>query len=158
MDRRTITALVLCMLVFALFTAMQTKYLPKPVPRPTAATADSAAAPVAAPPVAGLPPATGSAIAPATPAPAVPAVPAVETRRVTLETELYRATFNSLGARLESFELKHYSAAWGASRFGRNPHGRPGPGKEVPEGDRVEMRGAPLFAFDLGSDAARRSL
>ncbi|MEY4070295.1 MAG: protein translocase subunit YidC [Candidatus Eisenbacteria bacterium] len=158
MDRRTTIALVLCMLVFALFTAMQTKYMPKPVPRPTTAVADSGATPVAAPPVAGLPSTTTTGIAPAAPESAVPAVPAVETRRVTLETDLYRATFNSLGARLESFELKHYSAAWGTSRFGRNPHGRPGPGKEVPAGDRVELRGAPLFAFDLGSDAARRSL
>ena len=30
MDRRTTFALLLCMLVFALFTALQTKYMPKP--------------------------------------------------------------------------------------------------------------------------------
>ena len=154
MDRRTTFALLLCMLVFALFTALQTKYMPKPDPK-AAATALKQAGPM---PVAGTPATTPVPAATEAAASALPATPAVPVQHVVLETPLYRATFSNLGARLESFELKRYSAAWGASRFGANPHGRPAHDREVGEGDRVQLRSTPLFAFDLGSGAAVRSL
>jgi YidC/Oxa1 family membrane protein insertase len=150
MDRRTTLALVLCMLVFAVFTALQGRFAPKPKP---AATADSSAV-----------------AAPATPAPAAPTTPvaapaggalasaaptsAVTPRTFVLETPLYRATFSNIGARLQSVELKRFAAAWGASRYGANPKARPKRGNEVPEGDRVVLGGGsgnPAFAFDLGS-------
>ena len=158
MDRRTTVALVLCMLVFALFTALQSRFMPKPKPKaPITATAPTAPADSALPAAgasasgAGAPAASGGA-------PVVPAVPAVAARSVVIETPLYRATFSNIGARLQSFELKRYAASWGRSRYGDNSGHRPKRGELVPEGDRVELRGAPAFAFDLGSGASLRSL
>ena len=144
------------MLVFAAFTALQSRFMPKPRPKPAVvASADSASpagvdsasrgnVPLAS--VASVP-----VVALATTAPVAP-------RTVVIETPLYRATFSNIGARLQSVELKRYAAAWGASRFGDNPGRRPKHGDEVPVGDRVELRGAPAFAFDLGSGPALRSL
>lgn len=158
MDRRTTTALLLCMLIFALFTALQSKYMPKPVPKPAVAAADSAAKAAGAAPTSAPVAGASTTTAAATSSSAAPVAPVVEARRVVLETPLYRATFSNIGARLESVELKRYAAAWGASRFGENPHGRPKNGQEVAEGDRVTLSSAPLFAFDLGSGTALRSL
>jgi YidC/Oxa1 family membrane protein insertase len=155
MDRRTTLALVLCMLVFALFTALQARFTPKPRPKPpVVATAPAAGTDTASRAIGGAPapPAPTAAASP------VLATPAVAPRSVVLETPLYRATFSNIGARLQSFELKRYAAAWGRSRFGDNPGRRPKRGGLVPEGDRVELRGAPAFAFDLGSGPSFRSL
>src|SRR5580765_2886688 len=153
MDRRTTFALVLCMLVFAVFTALQSRYMPKPKPKPPV--------PVTAP-VAGTenPAPAGSAPPSGTPGEtsAVPRTPAIPPRSVVIETPLYRASFSNIGARLQSFELKRYAASWGRSRFGDKPGHRPKRGELVPEGDRVELRGAPAFAFDLGSGPALHSL
>ena len=159
MDRRTTFALLLCLLVFAAFTAMQMRFAPKPVPKP----AESTTAPA---PGTASSPATPAAPAPSAGAPAVqpgsaslaPATPAVAEREVVLETPLYRATFSNIGARLQNLELKRYSAAWGATRFAENPGKRPKHGHEVPAGDRVELRGSPAFAMDLGTNAGLRSL
>lgn len=147
------------MLVFALFTALQTKYMPKPKPKPVVATAP-AVTPDSTAPVTGAPltPPAATAAPAAGTASAVPATPAVPPRTVVLETPLYRAEFSNIGARLQSFELKRYAASWGVSRFGDNPGKRPKRGSEVPDGDRVELRGAPAFAFDLGSGTNLRSL
>jgi YidC/Oxa1 family membrane protein insertase len=157
MDRRTTFALLLCLLVFAAFTAMQMRFAPKPVPKPAA----SATAPgMASTPASPETPAPGAA-APAVNAASAslaPATPAVPEREVVLETPLYRATFSNIGARLRNVELKRYSAAWGATRFAENPGKRPKRGHEVPAGDRVELRGTPAFAMDLGSNAGLRSL
>ena len=87
-----------------------------------------------------------------------PATPAVAEREFVLETPLYRATFSNIGARLQNVELKRYSAAWGASRFAEFPGKRPKRGPRGPGGDRVELRGTPAFAMDLGSNAGLRSL
>ena len=161
MDRRTAIALALCLLVFAVFTALQSKYMPKRRPVPPVAGAPGSAAP---PPAAGgTPAAPGAERAPvnptaanATPVPA--ATPVIPERTVVLETPLYRATFSNIGARLVSFELKRYAAAWGASRYNEHAGQRPKRGQEVPAGDRVELTGSPSFAFDLGSGASLRSL
>ncbi len=161
MDRRTTIALLLCMLIFAGFTALQAKYMPKPKPLPAAAAAP--ATPAGAPPTAAVPAPVGAMGTPVTmsdpKAPAsVPATPVVEARTYLVETSLYRATFSNIGARLLSFELKRYSAAWGKSAYAEHHTKRPKRGDEVPEGDRVELRASPLFAMDLGSGAALRSL
>ncbi len=147
------------MLVFAAFTALQTKYMPKPRPKPVVATAP-ALTPESAVPAAGTPATGAPAVAPlaAGAGSVAPATPAVPPRTVVVETPLYRATFSNIGARLQTFELKRYAASWGASRFGENHAKRPKRGDEVPEGDRVELRGAPAFEFDLGSGATLRSL
>lgn len=148
------------MLIFAGFTALQSKYMPKPVPKP-AASATEATPPAGTPPTGAVPAPAGTTAAPApvaAPVAAAPAMPMVEARTYVVETPLYRATFSNIGARLLSFELKRYSAAWGKSSFAENPKHRPKHGELVPEGDRVELRSTPLFAFDLGSGAAIRSL
>ena len=173
MDRRTALALALCLLIFAVFTALQAKFAPKPLPGARAG-APGAAAPGATtggspggsgsaasggtaagggPPAAQAP--AGTSTAGAAPAPAAPPMPA---RTVVVETPLYRATFSNIGARLRSFELKRYAAAWGESRYAEHPSHRPKRGQEVPAGDRVALRGEPAFALDLGSGAALRSL
>ena len=158
MDRRTTIALAACLLVFALFTVLQARYAPKPKPAPPVAGAPNATGTpnAAAPGPAGTTPAT--ATTPATIAPAAPATPQVAEQKVVLETPLYRATFSNVGARLESFELKRYAAAWGESRYAEHPGQRPKRGTEVPAGDRVRLAGSPSFAFDLGSGPAFHSL
>lgn len=157
MDRRTPIALILCVLLFALYVAGQSKWGPKPVPvkRPVAAAPATPSAPGDSAPAAAtqLPLQPGDA-----PVASTPVTPEVPARDVVIETPLYRATFSNIGARLTSFELKRYAAAWGASRFGDNPGKRPKRGEMVAEGDRVELKGAPTFAFDLGSGATLRSL
>ena len=65
MDRRTAIALALCLLVFAVFTALQSKYMPKRRPVPPVAGAPGSAAP---PPAAGgTPAAPGAERAPVNP-------------------------------------------------------------------------------------------
>ena len=166
MDRRTTLALAICLLVFALFTALQARYAPKPKLPPRAGSAASGAptdtsghaaggAPGPATSPAGSAGTPGQGAAPASPVLAVAAAPA---RTVVLETPLYRATFSSIGARLMSFELKRYAAAWGESRYAEHPGRRPKFGREVPAGDRVLLRSEPAFAFDLGSGTSLRSL
>ena len=162
MDRRTTIALLLCLLVFALFTALQARYTPKPKPNPNPV----AGAPNGAPPAGstGTPPPSGAATqrGNAAPAPAAslaaPATPRVPEQLTVLETPLYRATFSNIGARLTSFELKRYAAAWGESRYADHPSRRPKRGQDVPGSDRVELSGEPAFAFDLGSGTSLRSL
>jgi len=160
MDRRTIIALLLCLLVFAGFTALQMQFAPKPVPKPAATATAPGATTAPAAPAAPVSETSGAAAkaSPTSLAPATPVVPMVEERDVVLETPLYRATFSNLGARLKNVELKRYSAAWGATRFAENPGKRPKRGQEVPAGDRVELRGTPAFAMDLGTNAGLRSL
>ena len=152
MDRRTITALLLCLVVFAAFTALQSRFMPKPAPKPNPAAVDTSFSAVPAPtsPVAPVP----GAIQAATPL-AVAAIPA---RDVVIETPLYRATFTNIGARLKNVELKRYAAAWGRSLYAENPGHRPKRGELVPEGDRVALAGEPAFALDLGAGPAMRSL
>ena len=160
MDRRTTIALALCLVIFALFTVLQAKYAPRPKPQtpavgaPNASSAPNVATP--APPAAGS--TSGGTATPAVPGAIAPATASLPERLVVLETPLYRATFSNIGARLRSFELKRYAAAWGESRFAEHPGQRPKRGTEVPPGDRVELAGSPSFAFDLGSGAGLRSL
>ncbi|HXS82868.1 MAG TPA: membrane protein insertase YidC [Methylomirabilota bacterium] len=162
MDRRTTIALALCLLVFALFTALQTKYAPKPKPpvagAPNGAPAQGAAPATGTPAPAATGGAAGTPSAATPPALAPAATPATPEQLVVLETPLFRATFTNIGARLVSYELKRYAAAWGESRYAEHPGKRPTRDHEVPPGDRVRLEGAPSFAFDLGSGPALRSL
>jgi len=164
MDRRTTIALALCLLVFALFTVLQTRFAPRPKPLPPAAGAPAApsspgaSAPSQTPGAAARPGAVSETPAAANAMPATAATPASPEQLVVLETPLYRATFSSIGARLQSYELKRYAAAWGESRYADHPGKRPSRGREVPSGDRVRLTGTPSFAFDLGSGAALHSL
>lgn len=157
MDRRTLLALALSLVIFAAFTALQARYAPKPAPKRPVATAtaagDSAGAPVATP----APP-DAAAIPELAPDTAATAAPSLPEQRTVVETPLYRAEFTNRGARLVGFELKRYAAAYGASNFHATPSKRPKPGAEVASGDRVHLDGGPTFALDLGSGASQRSL
>jgi YidC/Oxa1 family membrane protein insertase len=157
MDRRTALALALALLIFAAFTALQARYAPK---RPLVHPADSVrtAAPLtpgAAPMAPGaLAPSSAAALAPAAPL----AVPAVPEQRSVVETPLYRAEFSNRGARMLSFSLKRFGAAYGASNYADHPEHRPHHGQDVPAGDRVQLDGEPTFGVDLGSGPGLRSL
>jgi YidC/Oxa1 family membrane protein insertase len=163
MDRRTTLALALCLLVFALFTALQAKFGTKPKP-PVTGAPNGAPAKAGAPAATATAPQPGPGGAPSAPSGATTsslapaATPAIPEQLVVLETPLFRATFSNIGARLLSYELKRYAAAWGESRFAEHPGKRPKRGHEVAPGDRVRLAGEPSFAFDLGSGASLRSL
>lgn len=152
-------ALLLCLLVFAGFTALQMQFAPKPKPAASTPPVSATAPGATTAPASGTAP-TADASAPVTPSPAAltPATPAVEEREYVLETPLYRATFSNLGARLKGVELKRFAAAWGASRYSENPGLRPKGGDEVPVGDRVSLSGTPAFGIDLGTSLGLRSL
>ena len=144
------------MLVFAVFTLLQTRYAPK---RPVPAVAATDSSLVAAPADTNTP-GTPAVVPPSSAAnlgTSAPPAP-VEARTIVVETALYRATFSNLGARLVSVELKHYASAHGRSQYSEFPGRRPKQGEEVPEGDRVVLGGEPSFGIDVGSGANRRSL
>jgi len=152
MDRRTLTALALALIVFAAFSALQARYAPKPVPRHAPDSLQAVAgAPIVAESLASAPPG-GS------PAPPPVATSAVPVKHYVIETPLYRAEFTNRGARMLSMELKRFAAERGRSNFGEHPDRRPKRGQEVPEGDRVTLGGEPTFGIDFGSGAAVRSL
>src|SRR6266702_3983890 len=128
MDRRTALALALALIVFALFTALQARYAPKrPIVHPDTLRASAPAAPANAPPAApaALAPAASGAAAALAPPPGLP-----ETHPV-IETPLYRAEFSNRGARLVSFSLKRFGAAYGASNYASHPERLPHPGHDV---------------------------
>ncbi len=148
------------MVVFAAFTVLQSKFAPPPpkqpvVPVSTSASRDSSAAAAALRDTGSAPAASlGATTATGATAP----TPAVDARTYVLETPLYKATFRNIGARLESFELKHFAAAHGTSNYAEHPNLRPRRGTEVPEGDRVNLAGEPAFGLDLGQGETLRSL
>ncbi len=171
MDRRTIVFVVLLMMVFLFYQPLLKmaglgQYVEPPRrPVPTAldtmrtdTAASRAAAPVTAPPSS-----QAGAAGTAPPGPAqLTSLPSfartgVIEKRWTLETPLYRAEFTNRGARLLAVEFKRYVAAHGVSAKNGRPLRVPA-GREVPAGDRVVLAGGPLFAVDLGSGAALRSL
>lgn len=162
MDRRTLIAVALCLLVFVFYQPLLRmvglgKYLepPKragapetPVATTPAPAADSSAAPAPAP-AAAEPASIG--ITPAV------ANEGVLERTLRMETPLYDAVFSSRGARLVSFTLKRYATPHGLTgRSGGRISVRPG--ADVPEGDRVTLASDPVFGVDLGSGDHLRSL
>lgn len=151
MDRRTSLALALCLVIFALFTALGQKYAPKPLPkRPLAAGT------AAAPQVPGsLAPADTSSPA-AHAVAAAKAASSIAEKHSVIETPLYRAEFTNEGARLLSVELKKYGSSYGKSEYLKHPDRLPKRGEDVPAGDRVTLGGEPAFALDLGSGSAKR--
>jgi YidC/Oxa1 family membrane protein insertase len=178
MDRKTVIAVALCLVVliaypFLLKTFGLDRYL-RPAEPPRSAAVDSLArdssgvlpppgvtpaSPRAASPSAASSPASALAGGSNAQLSATPfATPSSELERsVHIETPLYRAEFSSRGARLLSFELKHYASAHGA--WTSDPTAkRPKPGKIVPSEDRVALAASPAFGVDLGSGPGLRSL
>lgn len=165
MDRRTLIAVLMCIVIYAAWMAalhfygLDRRATPLPVAITAAdsmRTADSLRIERGgtAVPLSENPP----TLAPSTPAkPAeirLPvAAPAVLEREYAIETPLYRAVFSNHGARLQSIELKRYATALAAARKGGPRHG-----DEVSPGDRVVLAGTPSFGVDLGAAANQRSL
>jgi YidC/Oxa1 family membrane protein insertase len=155
MDRKTLIAVVICLLLFMAYPfllrwAGLDKYLSPAQTRPTATalrdTTAHAARATALADTTHVLPASGTA---AQTAPA-----ASPERLIMVETPLYRALFSTRGARVVSVELKRYATATGPAH---KPGGRrPRPGEAWPDADRVVLDGGPTFALDVGSGAARR--
>ncbi|MBI5710439.1 MAG: membrane protein insertase YidC [Candidatus Eisenbacteria bacterium] len=166
MDRRTVIAVILCLLFLVFYQPLLRmagfgKYL-EPSRRPTPAAVDTTHADSLAR-VQSAAESARAAGGPAAHAPAVfaplpiaAAAGALE-KTSSIETPLYRATFTNRGARLLSVELKRYVSAHGVSSAGGKPR-RVKPGHAVPPGDRVVLAGGPLFGVDLGSSAGLRPL
>ena len=108
MERRALIAVVISLgiLIFYQEVVLRRFYTPRTAaPTTEGAEEEAPALPTpAATPLAAQPPALVEEPAPAPP-------PSADARHITVDTPLYRATFTSLGARLESFALKKYRAA-----------------------------------------------
>jgi YidC/Oxa1 family membrane protein insertase len=157
MDRRTLIAVALCLIVFLAYPFILRllgldHYLRPQRPSPPDERAEIAARDTAEVRPAAPPAAAREAERPdAAGAPFGAPEPGSE-RLIVVETPLYRAWFTTRGARLLEVELKRYATprARGA--------GRPKRGDVLPEGERVRLAGRPAFGVDLGSGEDRRSL
>src|SRR5579862_2762250 len=129
MERRALIAVVISLVVLVVY---QEFILKRWYPPPTPEEASSESAPVA-------PAANPQASAPLLDEAAQAEKPSREGQRIRVETDLYIATFNTAGARLESFQLKNYQTTVDPG----SPLQEtvvPGQGGELPFG--VELRGA----------------
>jgi YidC/Oxa1 family membrane protein insertase len=102
-QRRVLLAIAISLLIVALYQELIVRRLyptPEAAPGPTAASA-----PAAAPQPAAQPDTTADTAA----KPAVAPELAARAQDVVVDTDLYRATFTTLGARLKGLELKRYS-------------------------------------------------
>jgi len=102
-QRRVLLAIVISLAIVVLYQELIVRRL---YPTPEQPAPESQASPAAAARPADAPPSPDSPAAPA--APAFPAALAAEARDVVVDTDLFRATFTTLGARLKSLELKRY--------------------------------------------------
>lgn len=103
MDKRTLLAIALSILILVIYQEWVTRYYGPPPSPPPAVKQETEKPPVAEP---AVPP-------PTAPAPAKQVVPvelpvAKSAKEVRVETDNYIAVFTTLGARLKSFKLKHY--------------------------------------------------
>jgi YidC/Oxa1 family membrane protein insertase len=120
MDKRTILAVVLSVVIITASFVIQSVFFPTSLPQPAAApTAPAAPAPPAAPAApAPLPsaPQGGPIAAPAAPdaQPALAPVQEAPVRSVALSTPVFDATFSTRGAVLTSLKLKAYKEADGS--------------------------------------------
>ena len=99
-QRRVLLAIAVSLIIVVLYQELVVRrfYPTQDQPTPVAEASPAAA------PAPGEPPRKADAPA----APVVPAEAAAQARDVVVDTDLYRATFTTLGARLKGFELKHY--------------------------------------------------
>jgi YidC/Oxa1 family membrane protein insertase len=106
MDKRTLIAIALSILILVIYQEMVTRYYGPP-PSPPSEVTKEAEKPAAA---------DRAATPPTAPAPAKQAMPvelpvAKSAKDVRVETDNYIAVFTNLGARLKSFKLKHYRSS-----------------------------------------------
>jgi YidC/Oxa1 family membrane protein insertase len=165
MDRRTLVAVVLCVLLFIFYQPLLRlaglgKYLEPARPAATETTPPRDTASSSSTPAPATTPAAGTSPgAPGTDLAVTP--PIVSTgalaRALRLETPLYDAVFSTRGARLVSVTLKQFATPHGASaRKGKRVVAKPD--HEVPDGDRVTLFSDPVFGVDLGAGDHLRSL
>jgi YidC/Oxa1 family membrane protein insertase len=102
-QRRVLLAIVISLLIVALYQELVVRRL-YPTPEATPPAEEASPAAPGAEPAAGEKPATADAAA----APAVPPELAANARDIVVDTDFYRATFTTLGARLKGLELKRY--------------------------------------------------
>src|SRR5881394_2646525 len=154
MDRKTLIAVVICLLLFMAYPFLLRwaglDHYMSPQTRPNATAArDTSARATRATALAESTQATGAE------GMAAPAAPALAPERlIMVETPLYRALFSTRGAKVVSVELKRYATATGPAHQKGGRLARPG--EAWPEADRVVLDGGPTFALDLGSGAPRR--
>jgi len=132
MEKRAVIAVVVSIAILLFF-----QYLIFPRFQPPAEEGNSETP--SAEPTNASPPAAGEAPDLAVPAPTQPSAAAAAARRVTVESDLYTATFTTNGARLQSFRLKKYLTTV-ASDSPFQETVIPGEHDELPFG--VELRGA----------------
>lgn len=102
MERRALLAIILSLLIVVGYQELVLKqWAPPPAETPGAETAPPTIAPAAP---SALPPPAAVEARPST-------VAAVEGRDVVVDTDLYRATFTTAGARLKSFQLKDFRSS-----------------------------------------------
>lgn len=132
MEKRALIAFVLSMIVMVAYQEVVSRvYGPQ-----TEAVRDAPPSPAAEAASVSVPPQEP-------PAAAMPGQPALAAQKVTVDTDLYTATFTSAGARLESFRLKHYRTSVQAQSPPQEIAAVP-PGAELPFG--VELRGAQVLS------------
>jgi len=166
MDRKTLIAVVICLLLFMAYpfilrwTGLD-RYMGQQTPPGGRATVTAARDSAARDSVTRAAQASAAPeslrAAPAAAGAATPSAPSLTPERlVMVETPLYRALFSTRGARLVSVEFKRYATATGPSH--QKGGKRPRSGEAWPEADRVVLNGEPTFAVDLGSGSGRRHL
>jgi YidC/Oxa1 family membrane protein insertase len=133
MEQRALIAVVISLVILVLYQEVVMRYI---YPAPSHQQQISKPTLEPEPPPAAPKPPAPEALVPA--APAVAPAPAAEARHITVDTDLYTASFVSLGARLESFRLKKYRTAVAADSAPQETI-VPGEGGELPFG--VELRG-----------------
>ena len=161
MDRKTLIAVVVCLILFIAYPfilrwAGLEHYL-RPAQRPASGPVTNAPREsTAATPRGSVPAPADTGRAAAAPKAGTPQTAAAPERIITVDTPLYRAFFSTRGARILNLELKRYASAHGPShqKGGR----RPRPGEPWPEPDRVRLAGEPTYALDLGTGDQRRHL
>jgi len=165
MDRKTLIAVALCLVVFLAYPFILKLVGLDQFMRPTArppSPADSGRsvateiAPGRAPQADATAPVTETSGTSATTDTALGFASRAPERVVEVETPLYRARFTSNGARLLDVELKQYASANGRSAKGKRTGHKPG--QILPEVERVKLDGGPAFGLDLGSGDSRRAL
>lgn len=145
MEKRALIAVVISIVVLVLYQEVVLRYVYPPPPRDEA----MSEAPSVSPPTASAPLEPASELA-APAAAVVPRSPQAAERRITVETDLYKAIFTSVGARLQSFQLKDFRTTVDPnSPFQETVV--PGSGGELPLG--VELRGSQVLA-DAGAPYA----
>lgn len=137
MDKRSLLAIVLCLLILIVYQEMITYFYPpprRPVPMEPASPVQPVA-PQDTPIPQSFPSSTAQQATTAPPSSLSPAV-----REITVENEVYTAVLTTIGGRLKSFRLKHYPGDEGRDSPPLEMV-RPGTNGELPLAVRLEGRG-----------------